>query len=183
MKGILTPVVIWSLAALPIVLALFRVRRAVFVTASLLVCAAAVGVWVLSAGYGWGITENMTASLNGHFYVYHKGAEIHRGDLVAFRWRGGATYPRGVTFIKQVVGVPGDVVRREGNSFWVGNHYVGVAKPVSKAGVPLEPATAGVIQAGEFFVATSSPDSLDSRYALTGNVKHYEILGPAHEIF
>lgn len=183
MKGLVTPILVWALVALPFLMLLLRAKRAVFVTTSLLVCAGAVSIWILSAGYGWRISENMTASLDGHVYVYRNGEEFRKGDLVAFRWQGGATYPAGVTFIKRVVGVPGDVVRREGNKFWVGDQYIGVAKPVSKAGVPLQAASAGVIPPGEYFVATPSPDSLDSRYALTGNIKQMAIIGRAHELF
>jgi len=183
MKGILTPTFIWALAVLPLVLAVLRARKAVFVALTSLVGVVGISAWVFTAGYGWRISENMTSSLDGHVYIYKKGESFARGDLVAYRWRGGATYPRGTTFIKQVVGMPGDLVKREGNSFWVGEHFVGIAKPVSKAGVPLEAAQAGVIAPGEYFVATPSPDSLDSRYAMTGNVKAIEVIGKAYVVF
>ena len=126
---------------------------------------------------------NLTKSLPGTLYVIHKGSGFTKGDLIAYRWHGGATYPAGVTFIKRVVGVPGDTVKRAGTAFWVGGQYVGVAKPKSKAGVPLTPAAEGVIPAGEYFVATASPDSLDSRYALSGNIKEAAVIGRAYEIF
>ena len=126
---------------------------------------------------------NLTESLPGTLYVVVKGGEFRKGDVVAFRWNGGATYPAGVTFIKCVTGIPGDVVKRDGRRFWVGDEYVGVAKPVSRAGAPLEPAAGGVIADGEYFVSTPHPDSLDSRYALTGNVKRSAIIGRAYAIF
>lgn len=128
-------------------------------------------------------TINMTHSLPGTLYVIHKGASVVKGDLVAFRWHGGATYPAGTIFIKRVMGVPGDIVKREDKTFWVGGQRIGIAKPVSRAGVPLTPAIGGVIGAGEYFVATPSPDSLDSRYTLTGNVKQSEVIGKAYAIF
>lgn len=183
MKGIVTPALVWALAVAPAVLAISRVPRWAFLAFGGGVGAAGVGAWLVVAGLGYRITENQTTSFSGHLYLHRAGEPFARGDLVAFRWGGGATYPRGTIFIKQVVGVPGDVVRRVGADFWVNDRYIGAAKPVSRAGVPLEPAPAGVIGAGEYFVATPSPDSLDSRYALTGNVRAEQIVGKAHEIF
>jgi len=126
---------------------------------------------------------NLSRSLPGTLYLVVKGGGFAQGDLVAFRWHGGANYPPGTTFIKRVVGVPGDRVRRIARSVWVNDRYIGKAKPTSRAGVPLEPAAEGVIASGEYFVATGNPDSLDSRYALAGNVKQAEIIGRAYAIF
>ncbi|WP_459203440.1 S26 family signal peptidase (plasmid) [Ralstonia pseudosolanacearum] len=143
----------------------------------------AVGALAWAATPWFDFTVNLTKSLPGTFYLVHKGGHFNKGDLVAYRWHGGATYPAGTTFIKQVAGVPGDTVKRTGTAFWVNDQYIGLAKPKSKAGVPLVPAVEGVIPAGEYFVATPSPDSLDSRYALTGNVKQAEVIGRAYAIF
>lgn len=128
-------------------------------------------------------TINMTSSLPGTLYVVHKGGAFKKGDLIAYRWHGGATYPAGTTFIKRVEGIPGDTVKREGAVFWVNEHYIGWAKPKSRAGVPLTPAAGGAIAPGEYFVATPSVDSLDSRYALSGNIKAAAVIGRAYAIF
>lgn len=141
----------------------------------------AAGLWALTPFFDY--TINLTHSLPGTLYVVHKGGEFKKGDLVAFRWHGGATYPSGTTFIKRAIGVPGDVVKRNGSAFWVDNHYIGLAKPKSLAGVPLSPASGGVIPSGEYFMATPSPDSLDSRYSLSGNIKQSEVIGKAYAIF
>lgn len=183
MRGIVTPIVIWSLAVLPAVFALCRVPRRVFLAVAGIVGVFCIGAWFSVAAFGYGFTESLTSSLDGHIYVHKRGEPFKKGDLVAFRWLGGATYPPGTIFIKHVVGMPGDVVNRVGDEFWVGDQYIGRAKPKSRAGVPLTPAAGGPIPAGEYFVATSSRDSLDSRYALTGNVKSYQVLGKAYEIF
>ena len=142
---------------------------------------AGVGLWVSTAWFTYSVA--LTHSLPGHVYAIKRDAPVQKGDLVAFRWHGGATYPAGTTFIKVVMGGPGDVVKRAGNEFWVNGQYIGVAKPKSKAGVPLTPAEPGVIPEGQMFVDTPSPDSLDSRYALSGNVKNYEVIGKAYAIF
>lgn len=148
-------------------------------------CAGVLGLGLLAAAStAWfDYTFNLTHSLPGTFYVVHKGEPFKKGDLVAFRWRGGATYPPGVTFIKYAEGVAGDTVRRVGNKFWVNDKLIGVAKPFTKAGIPLTPSSAGVIRPGEYFVATPSKDSFDSRYSMVGNVKQAEVIGRAYEIF
>lgn len=149
------------------------------------VCAGVFAVGALAAATTpWlDYTFNLTNSLPGTLYVIHKGGEVKKGELIAYRWHGGATYPAGTTFIKRVAGVAGDTVKRAGSAFWVNDQYIGTAKPFSKAGVPLQPAQGGVIGAGEYFVSTPNPNSLDSRYALTGNVKQAEVIGRAYEIF
>lgn len=126
---------------------------------------------------------NLTHSLPGTLYVVQKGASFGQGDLIAFRWHGGANYPAGATFIKHVSGMPGDQVKREGNTIWVNDQYIGVAKPVTKSGMPLSPTAPGTIAAGTYFVSTPNPNSLDSRYALTGNIPQSAIIGKAYAIF
>lgn len=128
-------------------------------------------------------TINMTHSLPGTLYVIHKGGHFVKGDLVAYRWHGGATYPAGVTFIKQVTGIPGDVVKREGHAFWVNEHFIGVAKSTSLAGVPLFPSATGAIPQDAYFMSTPNPDSLDSRYSISGNVLQSDIIGKAYALF
>ncbi len=136
--------------------------------------------WALSPWFG--ITINQSKSLPGTVYLIRKGSTFQKGDLIAFRWQGGVNYIAGSVFIKRVVGMPGDAVDRVGAIFWVNNQYIGFAKPRSRSGIALEPAKAGVIQKDTYFVATRHPDSLDSRYAITGNVKQSQVLGKAYAI-
>lgn len=128
-------------------------------------------------------TVNLTNSLPGKIYVIHKGSSLMKGDTVAFHFRGGATYPAGTTFIKIVMGIEGDTVRVKGKDFWVNDVYIGAAKPKSRAGIPLEAAKGGVIPPGEYFMATPNPNSLDSRYSMTGNIRQDEIIGRAYRVF
>jgi conjugal transfer pilin signal peptidase TrbI len=145
------------------------------------VAAVTISAWSLTAWFE--VTVNLTHSLPGTLYVVHKGGSFTRGDLVAFHWHGGASYPAGSIFIKRVVGLPGERVTVSGAMVWVGDRYVGDAKPRSSAGIALVPAAGGVIAPGAYFVATPSPDSLDSRYALTGNIEQRAIIGRAYAIF
>ncbi|MCV9914943.1 signal peptidase I [Burkholderia pseudomallei] len=137
--------------------------------------------WTLNPWFDYSV--NLTNSLPGTLYVTHIGEPVKRGDLVAFRWHGGATYPRGVTFIKRVAGTPGDVVSVRAGVYYVNDTEIGRAKSVTLAGVPLTPAAPGVIPRGHYFVATPNPNSLDSRYALTGNIPQRDVIGRAYEIF
>lgn len=184
MKAHVTIALIIGMALLPLMFALvLRQSGKPFVrVATGLGASMAVGAIGFMAS-GFRLTENLTTSLPGYMYWYKLGEPFKKGDLVAFSWHGGATYPRGSVFIKRVVGVPGDEVIRRGREFWVGGSHVGVAKTHTKAGVPVEPSQPGVIPDGEYFVATPSHDSLDSRYSLTGNIREKAILGKAHELF
>ncbi len=141
---------------------------------------AAVGAWTLSH-YTIGI--NVSPSLPQRVFLIHKGEGVDRGSYVAFRWHGGGPYKAGSTFVKRVAGAPGDVVEREGRRFYVHGEFAGVAKAFSQAGVPLEPMTPGVLGTGEYYVTAPHPDSLDSRYKLTGWINQSEIIGRAYPLF
>lgn len=183
MKGMVILAIVIALALLPTACLIGRRKGYQFFAASCVVGVLTLAALIAKAYYGFGFTENLTTSLNGYLYVHREGAPFERGDIIAYRWHGGATYPRGTIFIKRVVGMPGDQVRVEGDKVWVNDQFIGVAKPKSRAGVPLTPTAGGVIPAGEYFVATHNPDSLDSRYALSGNIKQFEVIGKAYEIF
>ncbi len=142
----------------------------------------AIGVFIAGLSPWFAITINLSKSLPDLVYLIHKGSTFQKGDLIAFRWPGGVNYPAGSVFIKRVAGMPGDRVERVGDVFWVNKKYVGIAKPKSRSGIALEAAQAGVIQQGSYFVATPHPDSLDSRYSITGNVQQSQVLGKAYAI-
>lgn len=130
------------------------------------------------------IGVNVTDSLKDHVFITIKGHFTpERGDKMAYRWHGGGGYPEGSIFVKIVRGVPGDKVTREGRDFFVNGNYVGTAKEISKTGKPLEAGPVGVIPPGHYYVATSHPDSLDSRYGITGWIKEDAIKGKVFGLF
>jgi conjugal transfer pilin signal peptidase TrbI len=49
--------------------------------------------------------------------------------------------------------------------------------------VVLKPGPIGAIPPGHYFVSADHPDSLDSRYALTGWVADNQILGKVSRVF
>lgn len=182
MKGSLTQILVWTLAISPIFFIKKSTRLSLLLFSGV-ISVAAVSLWIANAWFGIRIAENSSTSLDGSFFIYREGAPFQKGDLIAYRWHGGATYPAGTIFVKRVVGTPGDYVRRSGQSFWVEDYYVGAAKPYSQAGIPLTPSAQGFIAKDSYFVATPHPNSLDSRYALSGNIKREAIIGRAHVIF
>ena len=138
------------------------------------------GAWFHSH-YALGL--NATHSLPGTLYLIERGALPQRGEHVAFRWAGGGPYPAGVTFIKVLAGQPGDTVTLDGATFSVAGTALGQGKPTSRRGEPLEPGPTGTLPEGRYFVFAPHPDSLDSRYALTGWIAREQILGRARAIF
>ena len=124
----------------------------------LLIVAAA----LFQAHYAVGL--NVSPSLPQRFFLIHKGELPLRGHYVAFRWPGGGPYPAGVTFVKIIAGMTGDAVTR-------------------RMGLPLEPGPTGILPAGRYYVRAPHPDSLDSRYRLTGWISDAQIIGRAYALF
>lgn len=126
---------------------------------------------------------NSSESLPDRVFLIHKGELPARGQYVAFRWAGGGPYAAGVTFVKIAAGVPGDTVTRVERDFFVNGDFVGTAKKHSRSGVPLALGPTGELPPGRYYVRAPHPDSLDSRYQLTGWVAENQILGRAYALF
>jgi len=160
----------------------FRVRLIHHLRRYLLLYAAIVGLAVIfEQKFAFGI--NASESLPHTLYLIHKGAAIHRGDYVAFRWHGGGPYPAGVTFIKIAAGMPGDRITRTDRDYFVNGSYVGTAKTHGKDGKALLPMNDGLLGTNEYYVYAPHPDSLDSRYRLTGSIPRNDFLGRAYALF
>jgi len=130
------------------------------------------------------IALNMSDSLPQAMYLVvldTKPAAV--GDFVAFEWQRGQFYRRDWTFVKRVAGVPGQEVAVKNRAVFIDGHPVGYAKPYSQHGVPLEPIRPGVIPAGFIYAEAPHPDSLDSRYSVTGLIESKRIVGKAYAIF
>lgn len=126
---------------------------------------------------------NASPSLPHRVFLIHKGESPQRGQYVAFRWHGGGPYPAGVTFVKVIAGMAGDAITREDREYFVNGTFVGKAKAMSRQGLPLEPGPTGVLPAGRYYVQAPHPDSLDSRYQLTGWISETQIIGRAYALF
>jgi len=130
-------------------------------------------------GLGW----NVSPSLPYRVFLFNKGELPQRGQYVAFKWTGGGPHPAGVTFVKIVSGVPGDTVTQVGRDFFINGNHIGTAKVASLTGTPLQAGPTGVIPPGHFYVQAPHPDSLDSRYRLTGWISEAQIIGRAYVLF
>lgn len=126
---------------------------------------------------------NASPSLPYHLFLIHVGEMPARDDYVAFTWHGGGPYRAGITFVKILAGLPGDTVTTSGRTFFVNDRPVGVAKRTSRSGAPLDPGPVGRLPEGRYYVRAPHPDSLDSRYAITGWIARDRILGRAYALF
>ena len=143
-------------------------------------CLLMLAVW-LQQHYTLGL--NATDSLPGRLFLIERHQMPDRGELVAFRWHGSSHYPNGTTFIKVLEGLPGDSVAQMDGVFYVNAQAVGRAKPLDKLGQTLNPGPVGTLPEGRFFVWSPHPDSLDSRYELTGWIARDQVLGRARVLF
>lgn len=129
------------------------------------------------------LVVNLTDSLPGRLFVVLPGAFPQRDELLAYRWHGGAGYPRDSIIVKRRAGLPGDRITLADRTVFLNGDALGVAKTASRRGIPLTAIAAGVIPSGHSYVAAPHPDSLDSRYALTGLVSDEQVIGRAHVLF
>ncbi len=126
---------------------------------------------------------NLTESLTGSVFLISKKTFPDAGDFVAFRWERNWPYPQGSIFVKRLTGLPGEHVTVQGRNYLVDGRTMGLAKERARTGEYLVPGPVGVIPEGRYFVAGDHPDSLDSRYQLTGWVKRDQVIGRAYRLF
>jgi conjugal transfer pilin signal peptidase TrbI len=150
---------------------------------------------VIVASFFVRLDVNVTPSLPDHLFLTVKGMppNVERGDYIVFRWHGGGPVPEGTQLTKIVGGVPGDtVVMDEQRRFFihkgdgtivVQDQFVGKAKTLSRTGEPLQAGPTGVIPPDHYYVLATHPDSLDSRYSLTGWIKKDAIVGRTFPVF
>jgi conjugal transfer pilin signal peptidase TrbI len=128
-----------------------------------------------------GFGANLSSSVPFKVFLIKKWDRSYpkKGEWVVFRWHGGGLMPKGSEFVKQVHGVTGDTVSEIDRKFYVNGQYQGLAKTVSKTGAKLELGPVGVIPEHRFYAFAPSPDSLDSRYQLTGWIHEGQLVGKA----
>ena len=97
-----------------------------------------------------------------------------KGDLCVFDYCSKSKNVK-FTFVKYLVGMEGDLVKRIENRIYVNSKLVGLAKPQRN----LTPMDDIVIPKGRVFVAGTHADSLDSRYKEFGFIKESALRGKA----
>lgn len=146
------------------------------------------------------IDVNYTNSLPDQAFLTVKGLKsgIKRGDYVAFRYPTDShlvMFRKGDNMVKIVAGLPGDeVVMNENREFSIisaeqsavsramGGQSVGRAKEQTKTGRNVEPGPVGIIPPDHYYVFAPHPDSLDSRYAITGWISKDDLVGKTYAI-
>lgn len=125
---------------------------------------------------------NASESLPNWAFSVDRSVSPARGDYVFFappeneliRTHFG---PDSGPFGKQVIGMPGDFVSHDGRVVRVNGSRVATMKPRARTGEALTPGPVGEVPNGCFYVGTSHPDGLDSRYAEVGFVCRRQIVG------
>ncbi|UAB78949.1 S26 family signal peptidase [Erythrobacter sp. SCSIO 43205] len=85
-------------------------------------------------------------------------------------------------FGKRVLGMPGDVVRHEGNQVFINDKLVASRLKKTRLGIALSQGPQGVVPEGCFYAGTDHPRGLDSRYAEIGFVCSTQIMGSGRAI-
>ena len=124
------------------------------------------------------LVGNVTESLPQKIWLGIKGFKPKKGDYVVLVTN---NYPISIT--KQIVGVENDTVILKGRDFYINGIFVARAKTHSKQGEPLIPSKTGVLGKDEYFVASSHPDSFDSRYQPIGWVNEKQIIAVAYPLW
>jgi conjugal transfer pilin signal peptidase TrbI len=122
---------------------------------------------------------NVTESLPQTLFLVKESEPFSKGDMIQFAYKADEEkfLPDGSRIIKKVVGVPGDVVRFEGNDFFINDVKFGKAKEIARSGRALTKNVAKTLSEDEYFVFTPHPDSFDSRYIHMGYISNSQVVG------
>ena len=85
-------------------------------------------------------------------------------------------------FGKRVLGMPGDVVRHEGDQVFINGTLVATRLEKTSLGIALSQGPQGVIPEGCFYAGSDHPRGLDSRYSEIGFVCTKQIMGSGRTI-
>ena len=85
-------------------------------------------------------------------------------------------------FGKQILGMPGDVVRHEGKNVFINEKLIARTKSRTRKGIPLTKGPEGIIPRGCYYVGTSHKHGFDSRYGEIGFICASRIIGSGRAI-
>jgi conjugal transfer pilin signal peptidase TrbI len=127
---------------------------------------------------------NVSESLpNKAFLVVLGSVPTKKNQYVAYHWDRDAFYKPSAMMVKIVGGVAGQAISVNQGNVYVDGDLIGLAKPASKQGTPLFPIEPGQIPPHHIFAKAPHPDSLDSRYSVTGLIGEKQVIGRAYAIF
>ncbi|MEO0688690.1 MAG: S26 family signal peptidase [Pseudomonadota bacterium] len=130
---------------------------------------------------------NASPSLPHWAFWLDKRAPIARGSLIFFEPPKSELLEThfGIgpqMFGKRVLGMPGDVVRHEGEQVFINGKPIATRLDETSLGIALTQGPQGVIPEGCFYAGTYHPRGLDSRYAEIGFVCTKQIMGSGRAI-
>lgn len=132
---------------------------------SLVILYAIVGAYLICDYTFKGLRINTSESLPFYFFTSSKIKHVQRNMYVTIR------HPLAKSKLaKQVVGIPGDLIRIEDGVIYISDKVYGKILTHSRSGSPMTPINEGLIPEGYFFVYATHPQSFDSRYAEFGLV-------------
>lgn len=125
---------------------------------------------------------NRSESLPYWAFFVEEGAFPQRGDVVVFH---PGFDPLVVShfgeepeaFTKIALGLPGDIIERQGKSVFINGELVGRTKPLTQSGEKLLVGPTGRIPDDCIYAGTGHKDGFDSRYAHIGLVCRDRIVG------
>jgi conjugal transfer pilin signal peptidase TrbI len=130
---------------------------------------------------------NVSPSLPQKYWIVALQKKPKREDYVCFRAAPDIAlqnaFSQDVTMTKQVLGVVGDTVTREGRDFYINGQYIASAKTHSLKGEPLKVGLTGTLKTGQYYVSTPHKDSFDSRYEKMGWLEQSQIIGVAYPLW
>jgi conjugal transfer pilin signal peptidase TrbI len=133
------------------------------------------------------IYVNVSPSLPQKYWLVAYGKLPKREDYVCFTPLPSIAeeygFSKNVTWTKQVLGIPGDVITRQNRDFYINGQYVATAKTHSLKGEPLNVGLTGTLTAGQYYVSTPHKDSFDSRYEKMGWLDESQIIGAAYPLW
>lgn len=115
-----------------------------------------------------------------------RGSVVSVGDLAAYRYPGATIgdYRAGDPMIHWAIAGEGSTISlAENRAVFVDGRPVGVAKPTTYRGQPLEAVKPRVIPKDHFYVMGTDSNSLDSRYERAGLVARSNLIGRAIVLF
>lgn len=140
--------------------------------------------WVLDH---YRLYVNVSPSLPQKYWIVAYGKTPKRQDYVCFKPLKSIAkeyeFSENVTWTKQVLGVPGDVVTCHDRDFYINGQYSATAKTHSLKGEPLKIGSTGTINEGQYYVSTPHKDSFDSRYEKMGWLDKSQIIGVAYPLW
>ena len=114
----------------------------------------------------YNIRYNVTESVPYTLFLGHPIEKVERSSYVSF-YRADNYLP----LVKEIKGIPGDIIETIEKDVYVNGQYCGHAKPVSNSGKEYTAIESQIIPPGYIYVFSPHPNSFDSRYAEFGLVK------------